>query len=66
MNQVSLITPSNGGAMSPLVLSDRLLTLAEQAERAGYVVAAHALVELAFTVLDERMRQRSQEPLPVS
>lgn len=61
MNQASRMQSSRQRTMSPLVLSDRLLTLAEQAERAGYIAAAHALVELAFAVLDEKLRQRAPE-----
>lgn len=38
--------------MSPLVLSDRLLTLAQEADRAGLQEAASELVVLAHTVLD--------------
>lgn len=40
-------------AFSPLVLSDRLLTLAEDADRAGLHEAAEHLLELASEVLDE-------------
>lgn len=39
---------------SPLVLADRLLTLAQDADRAGLVRTAGRLVRLASTVLDER------------
>lgn len=39
--------------MSPLLLSDKLLTLAQTADRAGYQGAAEALLGLAFRVLDE-------------
>ena len=39
--------------VSPLVLSDRLITLAQDADRAGYVDAARRLVRLAHTVFDE-------------
>lgn len=37
---------------SPLLLSDRLLTLAEDADRAGYRIAAEHLLYLASEVLD--------------
>jgi hypothetical protein len=43
--------------VSPLLLSDRLLTLAEQADQAGYCTAAKRLVSLALTVLDEKPLQ---------
>lgn len=39
--------------VSPLMLADRLLTLAQDADRAGYLDAASQLVVLAFSVLDE-------------
>lgn len=39
--------------VSPLVLSDRLITLAQDADRAGYVDAARHLVDLAHSVFDE-------------
>ena len=40
-------------SFSPLVLIDRLITLAEQADRAGMDAAAGHLVRLAFSVGDE-------------
>ncbi len=40
-------------SMSPLVLSDRLLTLAEDAGRAGLPQSAEQLLSLAMTVLDQ-------------
>jgi len=42
---------------SPLVLSDRLLTLAQDADRAGYAATAEHLLELAFTVFEEKCHQ---------
>ena len=39
--------------ISPLVLSDRLLTLAEWADNAGYRGPARRLLRLALSVLDE-------------
>jgi hypothetical protein len=44
--------------LSPLALSDRLITLAKQAEGAGYPVTAGMLVQLAMTVFDEVPRPR--------
>ncbi len=38
---------------SPLVLADRLISLAQDADRAGYVAAASNLVTLALAVFDE-------------
>ena len=39
--------------VSPLMLAARLLTLAQDADRAGYLDTASQLVTLAFSVLDE-------------
>ena len=39
--------------VSPLVLSDRLITLAKDADRAGYVRTAEHLISLACSVFDE-------------
>ena len=39
---------------SPLVLCDRLLTLAQDADRAGYAVTAEHLLQLAYTVFEEK------------
>jgi hypothetical protein len=38
---------------SPMMLSDHLITLAEEADRAGYTNTASRLVGLACTVFDE-------------
>ena len=40
-------------AVSELVLSDRLIALAEDADRAGYTDTAERLVTLACSVFDE-------------
>lgn len=48
--------PSTAGRptpASPMLLADRLLTLAEDAARAGLPVAASRLLALAHDVLDE-------------
>ena len=45
-----------GGPVSPLMLADRLITLAQDADRAGYRDAATHLVSMAFTVLDGQVR----------
>jgi hypothetical protein len=39
---------------SPMILSDRLLSLAEAAERAGFTDTADDLVRLAHRVFDEK------------
>jgi hypothetical protein len=41
---------------SKLVMSDRLISLAQEAERAGYTSTAHDLVNLACAVFDETPR----------
>jgi hypothetical protein len=41
------------GFVSPMLLADRMLFLAEQAERAGLADTAGRLVALAHTVFDE-------------
>ena len=52
MAYVSRIVPTETPAFSPLLLSDRLLTLAQDADRAGYRIAAEHLLYLANEVLD--------------
>ena len=39
--------------VSPLVLADRLITLAQDADRAGYARSATRLLGLAYAVFDE-------------
>jgi hypothetical protein len=39
---------------SPLMLCDRLLTLAQDADRAGYAATAEHLLELADAVFEEK------------
>jgi hypothetical protein len=53
MNQ--LIAPSftPSGPVSPMVLSDRLIVLAEAADRAGFTDTAERLITLACSVFDE-------------
>ena len=41
---------------SPLVLCDRLISLAQDADRAGFAVTAEHLVHLAHTMFEERRR----------
>jgi len=43
---------------SPLTLSDHLISLAEEADRAGYTSTARRLVSLACTVFDEAVNLR--------
>lgn len=41
-------------AASVLVMSDRLITLAQEADRAGYSATAERLLHLAHDVFDEK------------
>lgn len=43
--------------VSPLTLSDRLITLAKDAETAGYAVTAAKLLQLAIKIFDEAPRR---------
>jgi hypothetical protein len=43
--------------VSELILSDRLIALAEDADRAGYTTTAEQLVTLACTVFDEAAKK---------
>ena len=45
--------------VSPLVLSDRLIALARDADRAGYTGTAEQLVGLACSVFDEAPASRT-------
>lgn len=45
-------------AMSPLVLCDRLLSLAQEANRAGLRAAAERLLNLAGVVLEPNPRRQ--------
>jgi hypothetical protein len=43
--------------LSPMTLSDRLITLARDADTAGYAMTAEQLVRLALTIFDEAPRR---------
>jgi hypothetical protein len=43
--------------VSPLTLSDRLITLAKDADTAGYAMTAAQLLKLAITIFDEAPRR---------
>ncbi len=47
-------TQSETALVSPLMIADRLLTLAEDADRAGLRRPAQRLLKLAFAVYDEK------------
>jgi hypothetical protein len=53
MAQPTEAASTPGFLTSALVLSDRLLALAQDADRAGYQVTAGGLVQLAHRVFDE-------------
>jgi hypothetical protein len=53
MMPATSIEASRKPAVSELVLSDRLIALAEDADRAGYTDTAERLVTLACSVFDE-------------
>ncbi len=58
MNQFSPPTLATARQVSPLVLSDRLITLAQAADRAGFTGTAEQLVTLACAVFDEAPQQK--------
>ncbi len=58
MSYMTRIDSQNEPTFSPLMLSDRLLTLAEDADRAGLRTAAESLLSLASKVLDQPARLR--------
>ncbi len=45
--------------VSPLVLADRLISLAQDADRAGYSESAVRLLGLAYAVFDEQPIRRN-------
>ena len=44
---------SDTAPVSPIVIADSLITLAQQADRAGYRDTAASLVTLMYSVLDQ-------------
>ena len=56
MTYMTRIVSQNEPAFSPLMLSDRLLTLAEDADKDGFRTAAESLLSLASKVLDQPAR----------
>ena len=58
MSQSETTTPI-AMPFSPLVLADRLITLAQDADRAGYQDSATRLLGLAYAVFDEQPRARN-------
>jgi len=45
--------------VSPLMLADRMLTLAKQADTAGYAGTAGQLLQLAFQVWDQQPKMNA-------
>lgn len=43
--------------VTPMILSDRLITLAKDADTAGYATTAEQLVQLAIMIFDEAPRR---------
>ena len=50
--------PIAPAAVSPLVLADRLISLAREADRAGFTDSASRLVGMALAVFDETPVQK--------
>ena len=46
-------TEARLASVSPMLIADRLITLAQEADRAGFHTAASSLVTLMYSVLDE-------------
>jgi len=53
MNQLPVTVVTCRSSFSPLVLSDRLIALARDADRAGYTGTAEQLLSLACAVFDK-------------
>jgi hypothetical protein len=52
MTNLSRLVPSTRAPVSPLMLSDRLLRFAEEADSAGFHATAEHLLDMASKVLD--------------
>ena len=63
MSHIRRIVPQPAPAMSPLMLCDRLLRLAEDADNAGFPVAAEHLLDLANEVLDQPIEPKREPKL---
>ena len=50
---MQIIQTTKTAQVSPLILADRLITLAQDADRAGYSRSASRLLGLAYAVFDE-------------
>lgn len=58
ISSTTVLANHQGAVVSPLMLSDHLLTLAEEAHRAGLPASATRLLRLAHTVCNDRPRRR--------
>ena len=54
MQSMQIVPPGYQGPVSPLILADRLLALAQDAGRAGMNRPAEWLLNLAYQVYDEQ------------
>jgi hypothetical protein len=52
MSHISRVQPRVPATVGPLVLCDRFLRLAEEADHAGFRPIAETLIRLAYDVLD--------------
>jgi hypothetical protein len=62
MSYIAPIARAPQPVLSPLMLSDRLLTLAQDADQAGLRCAAEHLLSLACEVLDKPARTKRTRP----
>jgi hypothetical protein len=53
---VAVPASASAGKLSPLLIADRLITLAQDADRAGYSATAERLIRLVNRVFDEECR----------
>ena len=52
--QAAAETTNAQHCVSPLILADKLLSLAQEADRAGFFKPAERLLKLAYAVCDEK------------
>ena len=50
------VWPESMAKLSPLLIADRLITLAQDADRAGYSATAERLIRLVNRVFDDECR----------
>ena len=50
------VGPESMAKLSPLLIADRLITLAQDADRAGYSATAERLIRLVNRVFDDECR----------